>query len=169
MKIIEPFRAHPEFTFEYQDADSFDDLEYAKCKQVYGVCFCAGKLVIGFGYFGGEGQSWGLIGGRIEEGETFEQTLRREIQEESNMEIVEFIPVGYQKVVDTRDQSYIYQLRYACIVVPIGEFVSDPAGTVTEIKLINPENYIDFFDWGQIGERLITRSTEWYSAMTSNA
>jgi ADP-ribose pyrophosphatase YjhB (NUDIX family) len=165
MKITEPFKAEPNYLFEYQDADSFDDLEYEKCKQTYGVCFYNGKLIVAFGYFGGVGKSWGLIGGRIEKGETFEQTLRREVQEESNMKIISFKPIGYQKVINTKDQSFVYQLRYACIVEPIGEFESDPAGTISEIKLIDPKEYKKYFDWGQIGERIITRGTEIVQSM----
>lgn len=160
MKIVEPHKSKDKTTdyiFEYQDADSFDDLEYEKCRQTYGVCFCEGLLVIGYG---GQKKDWGLIGGTIEKAETFEQTLRREIQEESNMKILSFMPIGYQKVINLKDQSFIYQLRYACIVEPIGKFESDPAGAISEIKLIDPKEYKKYFDWGQIGERIIARGTQ---------
>ncbi len=160
MKIVEPYKAEPQYLFEYEDSDDFSNLEYEKCKQAYGVCFCNGKLVIVFGYFGGTGKSWGLVGGRIEKGETFEQTLRREIQEESNMNVVSYKPIGYQKVINLKDQSFIYQLRYSCIVEPLGDFESDPSGTITEIKLIDPKEYKKYFDWGKIGERLIDRGTQ---------
>jgi len=46
------------------------------------------------------------------------------IQEESNMEILSFLPIGYQKVTDTRDESFIYQLRYVCTVKPFGPFIA---------------------------------------------
>ncbi|MEN9405123.1 MAG: hypothetical protein RLY47_82 [Candidatus Parcubacteria bacterium] len=160
MKITQPHTSWDgttEYVVEYEDADNFDALEYEKCRQAYGVCFCEGKLVIGFG---GKKNSWGLIGGTIEEGENFEQTLRREIIEESNMKIISFKPIGYQKVVDLKDQSFIYQLRYACVVEPIGTFESDPAGGISEIKLIDPKEYKKYFDWGEIGERIITRGTD---------
>ena len=146
-----------EYIFEYEDADSFEHLEYSRCRQVYGVCLCDGKMVIGLG---GKKKAWGLIGGTIETGETFEQTLAREIQEESNMEVLKAVPVGYQKVTDTRDGSYFYQLRYVCTARPYGPFVSDPAGSVTEIKLIDPQKYKDYFDWGKIGERIVGRALE---------
>ena len=107
------------YIFEYQDTDSFDDLDYGKCRQTYGVCFYGDEIVIGFG---GKKNAWGLIGGTIEQGEKFEETLIREIQEESNMRVVSCLPVGYQKVIDTRDDSFIYQLRYACKVEPYGPF-----------------------------------------------
>jgi 8-oxo-dGTP pyrophosphatase MutT (NUDIX family) len=105
-------------------------------------------------------KDWGLIGGTIEKGETFEQTLRREIQEESNMKVLSFKPIGYQKVINLKDNSFIYQLRYACIVEPFGPFVCDPDGSVTEIKLIDPKEYKKYFDWGKIGEGIINRAIE---------
>ncbi len=159
MKITEDYTGNSKvkYIFEYEDTDSFADLESDKCRQAYGVCFCENQLVIGYG---GKKADWGLIGGTIEVGETFEQTLKREIQEESNMEVLKALPIGYQKVIDTRDDSYIYQLRYACLVKPLGPFVSDPAGSVTEIKLINPSEYKQYFDWGKIGERIIERALE---------
>src|SRR3989344_9091570 len=146
-----------EYIFEYSDADSFNDLDKTKCTQTYGVCFCDGKIVIGYG---GQKQSWGLIGGTIEKGETFEETLRRELREESNMEVLSFLPIGYQKVTDTRDNSFVYQLRYVCITKPFGPFVSDPADAITEIKLIDPKDYKRYFDWGNIGNRIIERALE---------
>ncbi|MEK7148659.1 MAG: NUDIX hydrolase [Patescibacteria group bacterium] len=159
MNLINNYKGHSsvEYIFEYSDSDSFDNLDFNKCTQVYGVCFYGDKIVIGYG---GAKKSWGLIGGTIEKGETFEQTLVREIQEESNMKVLSFLPIGYQKVIDTRDNSFYYQLRYVCLVQPYGPFVSDPALSVTEIKLIDPKEYKQYFDWGSIGDRIIERALE---------
>jgi len=144
------------FDLEYHDADSFDELTSEKVTQVYGLCFTDGKLVIGFG---GSNQGWGLIGGTIEEGESYRQTLDREVQEESNMRVLEARPVGYQKLT-AADGKTIYQLRYWCQVEPYGPFVADPAGSVTEIKLIDPYEYKQYFDWGKIGDRLVERAID---------
>ncbi len=146
-----------DYIFEYSDADSFAHLDPSQCRQTYGVCFCGDEIVLGYG--GGK-KNWGLIGGTIEPGETFEQTLKREIQEESNMEVLNFMPIGYQKVTDTRDNSFVYQLRYVCTARPYGPFISDPAGSITAIKLVDPLKYRDYFDWGEIGERIISRALE---------
>ena len=146
-----------EYIFEYSEKDSFDGLDYNLCRQVYGVCFYEGKMVIGYG---GQKKSWGLIGGTIEKGETFLETFKREIKEESNMEVLDTLPVGFQKVLDMRDNSFIYQLRYVCTVRPYGPFISDPAGGVTEIKLIYPIEYKKYFDWGKIGQRIIDRAVK---------
>ena len=145
-----------QYRLEYHDADSFDDLPTELCTQSYGLCFVKDKLVIGFG---GNKHAWGLIGGTIEKGETFRQAFDREIVEESNMKVLDAKPVGYQKVTDPSDKT-IYQLRYWARVEPIGEFLHDPGGGITEIKLIDPKDYKDYFDWGRIGEHLIHRAIE---------
>lgn len=139
----------------YHDSDDFGDLDYSKVTQCYGVCFYGDKMVIGFG---GKKKNWGLVGGTIEKSEAYEETLKREIIEESNMEVTKFLPIGYQEVFDSG--KYKIQLRYACKVVPIGPFVKDPAGSVTAVKLINPSDYKKYFDWGEIGERIIKRALE---------
>ena len=159
MQITEPYtgKSGVPYKLDYFDVDSFSELNYSQCRQVYGVCFCDDKMIIGYG---GTKESWGLIGGTIETGETFEQTLKREIQEESNTEVLAALPIGYQKVTDTRDNSFIYQLRYACLVKPHGPFVSDPDGSITEIKLIDPIDFKKYFDWGKIGDRIIERALE---------
>ncbi len=162
MKISETYKGHSgvEYIFEYEDCDDFSILPYEKCRQVYGVCFYDDKIVIGFG---GHKKMWGLIGGTIEEGESFLETFARKIQEESNMKVISAIPIGFQKVIDTRDQSFVYQLRYAAKVEPYGPFVSDPAGVIngiTEIKLINAKEYKKYFNWNEIGDRLIERALE---------
>jgi ADP-ribose pyrophosphatase YjhB (NUDIX family) len=136
----------------YEDADSFDALPYEKVRQVYGVCFCNGKLVIGFG---GQKNDWGLLGGTVELNEKYEETLAREIQEESNMQVTACWPIGSQYLVN----EDTYQIRYACLVKPLGEFTGDPdGGSIKKIKLINPADYKKYIDWGKIGDRIIARA-----------
>lgn len=144
------------FFVTYEDTDSFESLDFSKITQVYAVCFSPkGEMVI---VFHGKKRNWGLVGGSVELGESLENCLKREIQEESNMKVLDFKPVGYQ-MVQTGDKT-IYQLRYACHVEPYGEFIEDPAGKITEIKLIDPKNYKQYFDWGEIGERIVERALE---------
>ena len=165
MRLTNTITGPDGITYElaYEDADSFDHLPQEQCTQVYGLCFCDGQLVIGFG---GKKNDWGLIGGTIEEGETFLDTLHREIQEESNMKIITAAPIGYQQVINTKTDKVGYQLRYACIAEPFGEFEGDPDGAsgITEIKLINAADYKQYFDWGEIGQRLIDRAVEWHGS-----
>jgi len=145
------------YLFEYEEVDSFSHLLQERVKQCYGVCFCGDKFLIVNnvdrpGYFA-------LIGGSVEEGEHPDDTLIREIKEESNMKVLHYQPIGYQKVVDTRGiQEPFYQLRYFCIAEPYGPFESDPAGKVTEVVMTDYENYKKYFDWGEIGEAIIQKA-----------
>lgn len=143
------------FIVEYFDCDDFSTLPVEQCTQTYGVCFVGDQIVIGLR----AKLYWGLIGGTIEKGETFDETFAREIKEESNMEVLRKIPVGYQKVT-TEEGKVFYQLRYVAIVRPFGPFVEDPAGAIKEIKLIDSKDYKQYFDWGAIGERIIERALE---------
>lgn len=140
----------------YEDADSFDHLLDKKVTQSYGVCFVGDKIIVVHSIKGGS--HWILPGGSVEEGETFEECLKREIQEESNMKVLSFAPIGYQEV--HFDGKIFNQLRYVCIVEPYGDFISDPDGSITEIKLIDPKDYKQYFDWGKVGERIVERALE---------
>ena len=151
-----------EYLFEYSDTDDFSVLPQDRIKQVYGVCFVGNQIVIGYG---GMKKGWGLIGGSIEKGETIEQTLKREICEESNLEVLSFLPIGYQKLTNQKNGKVIFQLRCVCKVESLGKFVVDGGDGVTskgitEIKLINPIDYRKYFDWGEIGEHIIKRAIE---------
>ncbi len=103
-----------------------------------------------------------MIGGSVESNETFEETLSREIQEESNMEVLSYLPIGYQKLTNVENGKLIFQLRYACKVEPLGEFVIDGGDGntekgITEIKLIDPSTYREYFDWGDDGDYMIKK------------
>ncbi len=147
------------YRLEYTDLDSFSGLPYEKCVQVYGVCFVGDKIVVGHGKTSESDWGWNLIGGHIEKNETFEQTLSREIKEESNMDMMSCLPIGVQKVT-TPSGEVSYQLRYVAVVRPIGKFENDPGGSVSKIRLINPLDYKKYFDWGKIGDRIVERAME---------
>ncbi|OGM02525.1 hypothetical protein A2115_00905 [Candidatus Woesebacteria bacterium GWA1_41_8] len=125
------------FELVWSDLDTFDGLEPKKMRQIYGVCFYNDKIVVGKGSRRGK---WNLIGGTIEEAETSQEALKREIQEESNMRLLSWRPIGNQEVVPPKGESF-HQLRTVCLVEPIGKFEKDPAGSVIEIKMINPKNF----------------------------
>lgn len=75
------------------------------------------------------------------------------------MKILKFFPIGVQEVTSP-DGNTVFQLRFCVIVEPLGKFEKDPAGSVTEIKLIKPQDYKKYFDWGEIGNRIIQRAIE---------
>ncbi|QQG43671.1 MAG: NUDIX hydrolase [Candidatus Daviesbacteria bacterium] len=140
--------------YEYQNVNSFGGVE--NWRQIYGVCFMGNKIVI---VRDGKTNTWMLPGGKPEEGENFEQALKREIQEESNMEILSWGPVGFQHCTNSAGKEY-NQLRVWCIVRPYGEFISDPGGNTAEIKLVDPKDYKNYFNWGEIGDEIVRRAVE---------
>ena len=64
--------------------------------------------------------------------------------------------IGYQDIYEP--ESVIRQTRSFCLVEPMGDFKADPDGDVTEIKLIDPKDYKKYFDWSEIGERIIKQA-----------
>lgn len=99
---------------------------------------------------------WMPPGGGIEPGETYEEAVVREVMEETNMKVIHQELIGFQDIYEP--ERIVRQTRSFCIVEPLGDFISDPDGKVTEIKLLEPEDYKRYFDWGKIGERIMKRA-----------
>lgn len=147
------------YIFEYYDSDTFEHLPKDKITQCYAVAFHGDKFLVVNNIT--KPGSYTLMGGSVEENENPNDTLIREIKEESNMQVLDYKLIGYQKVVDTRGiQEPFYQLRYFARVEPYGDFVADPAGKVTEVIECSKDDYKKYFDWGEIGEHIINRAFE---------
>lgn len=143
-------------TAEYEDVDDFSKLPYEKCSQVACFAFHKGKLLI---VYREELDSWNLVSGGIDHPESFEECVTRELKEESNTRPLSIHPIGYQKAY-LPNKPKEYQLRVCCEVEPIGKFIEDPDGDITAIKYIDPKDYKDYFNWGEISERLMERALE---------
>jgi ADP-ribose pyrophosphatase YjhB (NUDIX family) len=153
------------YVFEWYEVDTYEDLPKGSITQCYAVAFYNGKMIVVNNVE--KPGTYTLIGGSVEEGEDPNDTLIREIQEESNMRVLEYTLLGYQKVIDTRGiQEPHYQLRYAALVEPYGPFVSDPAGKVTEVVLCDPSEYKKYFDWGEIGDEIVSRAVGLMGSVT---
>lgn len=137
--------------FEYSNVDSFE-IDINKVVQVYGICFMDKKMIIVKSTGG-----WSLPGGSREDGESIETALRREIKEETNMKIIDWRPIGIQTVFQEGKEPF-YQIRAFCNVQPFGPFISDPDGDITEFKFIDPSEFKNYFDWGEIGEEILRRA-----------
>ncbi len=105
-----------------------------------------------------EKDRWSPPGGSVEEEENPEEAVVREVLEETNMEVLYKELIGYQDIY-LSDET-VRQVRYFCKVRPLGDFVSDPDGDITEIKLIDLSKYREYFDWKEIGDHVIKRSLE---------
>lgn len=134
------------YKFRYYELGNYDHLDFKKIQQIYGVCFYQDQMVI---VLNGKKKTWGLVGGKPENGENIEQAFEREVQEESNMQVLKWRPIGVQEVTDPDGNNY-YQLRVACKVKLLGDCDSR--------KFIDPNDYKTYFDWGAIGDQIINRA-----------
>jgi len=139
----------------YRDADSFSELGERVIFGVHGYCFYGEKLVVVYAAAKGY---WTPPGGAIEERETIEEAITREVKEETNMKVLYQELLGYQDIY--QPNGIVRQTRSFCLVEPYGDFVSDPDLDVTEIKLIDPKDYKQYFDWGTVGKHLMKRALE---------
>jgi 8-oxo-dGTP diphosphatase len=137
----------------YRDIDSLSELEGRTASGVHAYCFDGDKLVIV-----SSSKGWTPPGGSVETGETPEEALVREVKEETNMKVLKYAFLGFQDIVE--QSGVITQIRFVCVVEPYGEFTADPDGEITEIKLINPTEYKEYFDWAEIGDHLMKRALD---------
>jgi len=146
------------FETEYTEGeDPTINLEGKTLQGVHAYCFCDGKLVL---VYTEKKKYWTPPGGGIEPGETFENAVVREVKEEANMKVLHQELIGFLDVYET--DRVVRQIRSLCIVEPIGDFVADPDGDITAIKLIDPADYKKYFDWGEVGDRIMIRANELY-------
>lgn len=138
---------------EYKEDDPLHNLLGKILQAVHAFCFYGDKIVV---VYSEEKGYWTPPGGGIESGETIDEAVIREVREETNMKVLYQELIGYQDIYEP--DRIVRQTRSFCIVEPHGPFVSDPDGDVTEIKLIDPKDYKHYFDWGEIGERIVERA-----------
>lgn len=145
----------------YRDIESEADLDGKKILHAHAYCFCNDKLVVvNNGVHG-----WQPPGGGIEPNESIQDAVAREVKEETNMRVLKQRIIGYQDI--SEPHRITSQTRSVCLVEPYGDFVSDPDGDVMEIKLIDPKDYKQYFDWGEIGDRIMERALQIKAEMSS--
>ncbi len=144
----------------YTEEDPLKDLDGKILQCVHALCFSGDKLVV---VFDENKNYWTPPGGGIEPGETFEEAVIREVKEETNMTVLKQQLIGYQDIYEPN--RIVRQTRSVCIVEPAGEFVTDLDGDITEIKLIDPKDYKQYFDWGPVGDRLMEQALSLKSGM----
>ena len=101
-------------------------------------------------------RGWNTPGGHRIPGETLEETLRREVWEESRCKILQHEPIGYQKLTLLEDPGpdykypspVSYQLFYECLVKP-EKF--EPSDETTDRIFVNP---VDLFKMDDINPDL---------------
>jgi len=148
-------RSHQTLKVIYSEDNPSKDLDGKILQGVHAYCFYKDQLVI---VYAKEKGYWTPPGGGIESGESFEGAVIREVKEETNMKVMHHEFIGYQDIYELN--RIVRQTRSFCIVEPLGDFITDPDGDITEIKLIDPKDYKQYFDWGKIGDRIMKRAME---------
>ncbi len=139
----------------YKDIDNESEINNKIIKSVHAYCFYNDKLVI---VYSEDKKYWTPPGGSVEKDENICDTVIREVKEETNMKVITQCFIGYQDIFEPN--GLMSQTRSVCIVEPYGQFINDPDGDITEIKFINPKDYKDYFNWGEIGDHLMARALE---------
>lgn len=138
----------------YDEEDLVGVLDEMGVHGSHAICFLGESLVL----VNDLNHGWSPPGGTTEVGETYIQTTEREVLEETNMKVLHQELVGI--AVFERPEETIKQTRVMCIVEKVGEFVSDPGQEIIGIKLIDPSEYKQYFNWGEIGERIMQKALE---------
>lgn len=147
----ETFWKDKSLTLEIYGDTNFDRL--SPVTQVQAVCFDEQDNVILYEHIEG----WvGLPGGTIEKGESFEEALKRELDEEISAELIEYIPIGYFKIHEKGDPSkgVFYHLRYVAKVKLMNE-TPDPDGKALGRKVVSLGEVSNVLGWGKRGDVLI--------------
>ena len=74
------------------------------------------------------------------------------------MEVLDQKIIGYQDIY-APDKIRRFVFLFAS-VKPISDFVVDPDEDITEMKLIDPRDYKQYFDYDEIGNRVMSHAIE---------
>lgn|SRR3989344_371529 len=153
------FKANYEVVW-YENTD-FSSLK--NVKQVYGVLLNEKKEVLIID----TGRNWQLPGGTPKQGESWEQTLIREVKEEASVEIENIIPLGYQMVSEIKNQKKgapLCQLRFAAKIKKLNKIERDPStGNMPKRNFIDPKDFLIYCPWGKIGQHVIDKAVKIYT------
>ncbi len=127
------------------------NIEREGFSQVYCVGEMDGKLVVIY-HIKNKKKVFNLPGGTRECDENIEQTLRREVKEETNCEVIQYEILGTQKNVTESGKSSSNQVRVFARLRPFGEFINDPGGGVCGYELVELADLERKIGWGEVGD-----------------
>lgn len=130
---------------ELYEAESIEGLH--PIKQVQAVAFVDRDHIVIYKHIDGY---YGLPGGSVEDGEGFDEALKREVYEESACEVLECGVSGYIKDTQIDPPGIVkYQLRYWATVRVLDEPVNDPAGKALSREVVTLDEAVKKLGWGE--------------------
>lgn len=148
----------------YIHTETFDSIPDKLILKAHAVCFYDNKILL---VNHSEWDIWSIPGGTRNENESIDQTLAREIKEETNCEVLDFKPISYQKIISPDGNTH-YRLQYICNVKPLGEFEADSAGSVCKIIWIDPENFKEYIEKKEIRKAVLQRAVDVHKSKYEN-
>lgn len=134
---------------ELYESDEYPDGYINQCQA---VCFLDNENIVLFKHIDGY---YSLPGGSVEKGEKFEETLKREVMEESACEVKKCKFIGYVKDTETESGKIKYQLRFWAEINPLNQQVQDPAGKALERIIVPIKKANELLNWGDRGRILL--------------
>jgi 8-oxo-dGTP pyrophosphatase MutT (NUDIX family) len=130
--------------------------------RVYAIGFTKDGKILLVGS-GDASESWWLPGGGVENGESQEEALRRELMEEAGASVQELELLGHQHVDDPVDGPYRVSHYWARIDVPSS---FEPQHEVRQSLLVQPEQFLAHLFWSDdpAARRLLDLALEVESA-----
>ena len=107
----------------------------------------------------------GNPGGGVEPNESYEETLKRELVEEAQLEMLDCRFFGYEYTINVTDNSKnAYFLRAVAKVKLIDTTINDPCGKAIGRVVVDAKDAGKILNWGEKGAILVKLATDKYKA-----
>lgn len=140
----------------YREDDPLKNLEGKHIREVRAICFVGDKIVVVREPKHGR---WNLPGGKVEQGESYTDAVAREVKEETNLEVLTQRAIGYIDSDEPEEMTSRYTFSL-CVVKSGDGFIADPDEDISEIKLVDPKDIPQYYDWGPISQRIIAHALQ---------
>ena len=142
------------YDLHHVDTDNFDEIPDELKIKAHAVCIHDGKMLI-VNHL--KWDIWSIPGGTREKGESIEETLKREVLEETNSQVMDYRPIAYQKIISPDGSKHHYRLQYLSNVLPLH---GDIVGSVHKIAWIEPKYFEEYIENKEFKKMIIRRAIE---------